>query len=451
MNQLKENQILKKEEVEKEIMNFKKKYLEESNGEIIKNKIGIYGASKSFRYNRAPVANEYVRFFLEENFPKELITKQNLKIYTTIDLQSQDIALETVRTNLEQIRNQNRTLYKKHNLNENLARDIQSVLVSIDIPEGHIRAMVGGYEISDGKIQTNRIFQIKKQPGSVIKGFLYALALERGIYKGNDIVIDEPISIGGYTPKNWYNYFKGELTLRKAIALSVNTIAVKTLNEIGIDYFRDELSQSLGLSYYTGRERFPKNLTIALGSAELTPMEITLLYSAILNQGYKVTPIIVTRVENTEGVVIYENMTVQKNVSIISPSSSAKVLYLLSGVLDQEEDGTASWIGKLKKSNPDILPYDIAGKSGTAQFPTELKSRFNYMPGIKDSWFVGMNPENVTTVWLGNTQIAPFQGKADKIWFDYFSNTFREKTEKKFPQPEDTIRFLNKTRNEFSD
>lgn len=419
-------------------------------------RLAQFGANRYFSLNKSPASNEYVKdFLLNSNIvPKEQVMEQSLKIYTTIDLNSQEIAEESMTNYLKDLRKKNLEKYNQYNIDSSLIKGIEGVLVSIDIPTGHIRSLVGGYQIYETGILNYRIFNMKRQVGSTIKGFLYAVALHKNILKVNDKVVDEPIDISGYKPKNWYKDFLGEITLKQAIARSVNTVAVKTLNDMGIDDFRNELIQSLGMSFYEGNERFPKNLSIALGSFELTPLELTLLYSAILNQGYKITPILIQKIERQDGVVIYEDMTTQTDVSIISYEASAGALELLRSVLDQEEDGTAGWIGSLRKKNKNYLPYDIAGKSGTTQFPDELKKRYNDIQGvIRDSWFVGIIPTNVTTIWIGHDKGAPISGAmASSVWASYTSSVFRDPMPQSFPElkQEEVIDYItNKKSSDF--
>ncbi len=448
MNKLVAEGLITKEQKTKEISKFIQEY-QINPSENDSGKIAQYGASKFFRLNKAPAVNEYVKNFLEENIVREILQKKGINVYTTVDLRSQQLALNALRVHVKTYRKNNVDLYIKHSLDKNLVNQIEGVLVSIDIPTGYVRALVGGYEIYDTGIMNYRIFRMKRQVGSTIKGFLYALALERNIYQIDSTVVDEPVAFKDYKPKNWYGEYLGEIPLRKAIARSTNTVAVKTLNQIGIDYFRDEITQTLGLSFYDANNRFPRNLTIALGSFELTPLELNLLYAAILNQGYKITPIIIQKIETEDGITLYEDYTVQKNISIVKPETSASILELLRGVVDEEEDGTAGWIGKLKKENPNFLPYDIAGKSGTTQIPPELRKRYNNIPGVRDSWFVGMIPINVTTIWLGHDKGIPFQGQAVPIWVDYISKAFPDPIPEKFPQIKKSFWFDNFRKQDF--
>ncbi|MCS7206124.1 MAG: transglycosylase domain-containing protein [Leptospiraceae bacterium] len=451
MQKLVEARHLTPEAAEKELANFLSRYRVDPQKED-PGAIAQFGSNRYFRLNKAPEVNEYVKQFLEENLPIEILNRQSFHIHTTIDLKSQEYALQVLREYIRKIRQENFELYLRYNLDPNLANHIQGVLISMDIPSGHIRALVGGYEIYETGILSYRIFRMRRQVGSTIKGFLYALALHRKVYDLNSSVVDEPVNFGGYKPVNWYNSYLGEVPLKTAIARSINTTAVKTLDTIGIDFFIEELTQALGISYFDAKKRFPRNLTVALGSFELSPMELTILYSALLNEGYKVSPILIQKIETRDdGIVVYEDETSQKNISIVSYEASAAILELLKGVVEEEEDGTAGWIGKKKKETPNFLPYEIAGKTGTTQIPPEIRKKYNNIKGIRDSWFVGMIPTNVTTVWVGNDKGVPLNAYAPQVWVDYMSKAMPEPIEQKFPEPKkmEWFDFFQKPKQDF--
>jgi membrane peptidoglycan carboxypeptidase len=414
---------LKPQQVEAEIARFKKQYHIADDDPGL---IGAYGASRDFRINRAPSANEAVREFLFDNIPEELIRKGGLRITTTIDLQQQDIALATVRARVDEIRKKTAELARKHNAGENLERGVNSVVISMTVPEGEIRALVGGTQVTEGGSQIHRIYNMRRQPGSAIKGFLYALALEERIYSPYDTVVDEPINIGGYSPRNWYREYRGRMTLRRAVAWSVNTVAVKTLDVMGVEYFRNQLARALDLTLQDAAERFDGGLSLALGTGNMTPLELARLYALILNEGATVQPYLVKRIEDPDGTPLWQEPDQSSSVRIISKRAAAGTIWLLEGVIDSSEDGTAGWIGRLRKKDPSYMPYDVAGKSGTTQTPAAVRSKYRQMPGVRDSWFVGLIPGEVTVTWIGHDRGVPVDATAGLIWADYISKAHRE-------------------------
>lgn len=425
---------LKPADVDREIKRFQAAY--QMKGAEDPGLVGAYGASRDFRVNRAPSANEAVREFLYENLPEEMIRAGGLRVHTTINLSQQTIALASARSRVAEVRQKTAAIAAKYGAGQNLDRGVNTVVLTIGVPDGEIRAMVGGTQVTEGGSPIQRIFAMRRQPGSAIKGFLYALALEEGIYTPYDRVKDEAINIGGYSPRNWYRSYKGEMPLRRAVALSVNTVAVKTINKMGVDYFRNQMARALELSLFETRERFEGNLSLGLGTGELTPAELARLYAIILNRGETVRPVLVRRIDDREGSVVWEEPTERSSVRILSEKAAAGALWLLEGVVDAEEDGTAGWIGRLRKKDPSYMPFDVAGKSGTTQSPPEALKRYHQMPGIRDSWFVGLIPGELTVVWLGHDRGAPFEGNAGVLWADYVSKSHAA-IDGKFPDVRD--------------
>ncbi len=408
-------------------------------------KIGLYGASRDFRLNAAPAANDRVRQFLYENIPEEIVREGGLVVRTTIDPLRQTAALEAVRRGIERVRADMVAKARGDKaFAEAQARRLNGTLVSMDPKTGELRALVGGYGVVETG-SSDRIWKMQRQPGSVIKGFLYASALDAGKINFEDEVVDEPVSFGGYSPRNSYGTFKGKMTLRQAVALSCNTVAVKTLHELGPSEFRDMIGRALELSYFDTRERFQSNLTLALGSGELTPLELARIYGLLLNQGTAVRPVMIRSVTDKSGTVLWE-ATPSSGSRVLSEESCAQAIDLLRGVLDPEDEGTAGWIGQQKLKNPKFLPFPIAGKSGTVQAVPEVLRKFPGLTGVHDAWFVGLIPGDVTVVWIGQDEGAPFpgggSGSAGSIWADYANNGVKSVTgdfppvRRKTPVPE---------------
>lgn len=424
---------LKEEQIDAEIARFKKQYRVEEDDPGL---VGAYGASRDFRINRAPSANEAVREFLFENLPEELIRKGGLRVTTTIDLRQQAVALEAARARVDEVRKKTAKLAAKHDAGENLERGVNSVIISMTVPEGEIRALVGGTQVTEGGSQIHRIYNMRRQPGSAIKGYLYALALEERIYDPYDEVVDEKINIRGYSPRNWYREYRGKMPLRRAVAWSVNTVAVKTLDEMGVDYFRNQLARTLDLSLHDADERFEAGLSLALGTGNLTPLELARLYALILNKGSTVRPYLIKRIEDKDGTPLWEEPGNPSSTRIISEKAAAGTMWLLEGVVDSSEDGTAGWIGRLRKKNASYMPYDVAGKSGTAQTPDEVRAKYRQMPGVRDSWFAGLIPGEVTVAWIGHDRGVPVDANAGLLWADYVSKA-HQKVDGHFPDIKD--------------
>ena len=429
--------VIKAAEVDQNLKAFYKRYGVGTDPEDLDpGKIGLYGASRDYRINQAPSANEYVRSFLYANFDEELVRRGGLRVVTTVDPVRQRAALRAVRARVEAVRAR---LLKNEKVPpkkmERIARRLNGVLVSLDPRTGNIQAVVGGYEVTEGNM-TNRVWEMKRQPGSAIKGFLYAVAIDESLLEPGQEVIDEKINYGGYSPRNPYRTYKGKMTLRSAVARSVNTVAVKTLDDLGVDRFRRRLSEALQLGYFESRERFPGSLSLALGTGEMTPLELARVHAMILNDGRTVAPRLVLKVITPDRRVIWEDDELPEGDSVLSPRACAAALYLLSGVT-QDEEGTASWIGKRQRQKKKYLPFPVAGKSGTVQSVAAHYKKFPGMFGVHDAWFVGLAPEEATVVWVGHDEGAPFPGSgsgvAGSIWSRYAQGALPGRVEGEFP------------------
>ncbi len=407
--------------------------------------IGLYGASRDFLYNAAPAVNEYVKHFLYKHLPEDLVREGGLQVYTTIDATRQKYALDIMRSKLAAMRSAMRRRYqkalaKKARLSQDLAKGINGVFVSLDAQSGQILAAVGGYQITEGSM-TQRIWSMLRQPGSAIKGFLYAAALQNNTLDPSAILIDEPINIAGYKPKNWNHKYLGEVSLGEAVAMSINTVAVKTLHALGVQQFYAQLSQALSLSPPLKKERFPVNLSIALGSGELSPLELTQLYLPIANGGYVCQPYLVERIEDAKSQILWSiSKKRQYNKrQIFSLRTAVESRKLLERVLDPEWGGTAAFLGKRRLQDANYLPFPIAGKTGTVQMPKKIPSLYKGIKGVRDAWFVALVPREVSVIWFGHDKGAPIQAEgvtAAASWALYAQKALHDSITQSFPQAE---------------
>jgi len=243
----------------------------------------------------------------------------------------------------------------------------QAALVAID-GTGAIRAVVGGREYAQS--QFNRAFKAKRQPGSAFKPFVYAAALEQGLTP-NSVRNDAPIRIGKWTPENYDNKYRGQVTIATALANSLNTIAAQLVMEAGPQNVA-KLAHRMGID-----TELQDNASIALGTSEVSLVELTSAYAPFMNGGFKATPHVIKRVTTVSGKVLYAN-TYDTPPKVISEKVAAQMNQMLAGVITR---GT----GKKAK-----LPgWQAAGKSGTTQ-------------SFRDALFVGYTANLATGVWFGN-------------------------------------------------
>jgi penicillin-binding protein 1A len=255
---------------------------------------------------------------------------------------------------------------------------VEGALVAIDNRTGQIRAMVGGFDFNRSKF--NRATQARRQVGSLFKAIVYAAALDHG-FTAESVFIDAPVAYNAgagqppYSPLNYDRKYEGPVSLRRALEQSRNIPAVKALADIGpaevVRYAR-----RLGL---TGS--YPPYLSLALGAAESTLLEMTSAYSAFANLGVRMTPFTVTTVSDREGTVLEQNRPEPHEA--LKADTAFLMAHLLRGVVQR---GTAA--------SANALDWPLAGKTGT-------------MDEYTDAWFIGFDPDITVGVWVGYDEKKP--------------------------------------------
>ena len=258
-------------------------------------------------------------------------------------------------------------------------------------PDGAIRAMVGGKDY--GSSQFNRATQALRQPGSSFKLFVYLAALETGM-RPYDTVLDAPISFRGWSPGNYNDKFEGEVTLTRAIAESLNSAAVRVAQRTGIPNIV-EMAQRLGIT-----STLRPDLSIALGTSEVTLIELASAYATLANDGVGVWAYGITEIRDWSGNTLYKRSGSGPG-RVLSKPIVGTMTGMLTHVIS-EGTGKAAFIDR-----------PAAGKTGTSQ-------------GFRDAWFIGYTADLVAGVWLGNDNEAPMQkvtgGRIPaKVWHDFMA------------------------------
>ncbi len=273
---------------------------------------------------------------------------------------------------------------------------IEGALVCMDVNNGYLYAVVGGKDF--GASPYNRALSAKVQPGSAFKPFIYAAAVQKG-YDANSILLDEPKTYGSWTPKNYDGKYLGAITLRDAIAYSKNAATVRLLEEVGIGSVK-KLVQDVGI-----HEAIDNDLSIALGTSNLTLLELVKGYAAFANGGERVRPMMIRRIEDTSGRVLEESGP--EKARVLDPEVAYKMNMLLRGVTTYGTAKEASRLG-----------FPVAGKTGTTS---------NYF----DALFIGYSPHICTGVWTGFDQRSSL-GKAESggrvalpIWMNFMATALR--------------------------
>lgn len=250
--------------------------------------------------------------------------------------------------------------------------EIEGAVVVLESATGAVRGMVGGWSFDRSKF--NRASQALRQVGSAFKPFVYAAALEEG-FTPADTLFDGPTAFPGadrklsYMPRNYTRNFHGILTLRQALEKSINVPAVKLLDLLGVERVIEQ-ARRMGID-----AELPPYPSLALGSAEIIPLELASAYAAIANQGTWVEPYLIERVTTPSGEVVEEHLPNTR--SAMDPRTAYVLVHMMEGTVDR---GTATKIRD--------LPLDVAGKTGTTNDYT-------------DAWFAGITPRYTILVWVG--------------------------------------------------
>lgn len=313
---------------------------------------------------------------------------------------------------------------------------VQGALVSVAPQNGAIQALVGGFDFHQSGF--NRVVQAKRQPGSSFKPFIYCAALDNG-YTPASIVNDAPIVLGSdysgpaWRPQNENRTFLGPIRLREALYRSRNMISIRLLQAMGIDPTIDYITR-----FGFDPKDMPHNLSLALGTASVTPMEVVGGWSVLANGGYKVTPFLIDRIEDRIGRVVFQaaprtapseqNPTPE---SVAEQVVDSRTTYLLTSMLqDVIKRGTGRAASAMHRP-------DIAGKTGTTN-------------EAKDSWFTGYNGNYVTSVWAGFDQPQSLGRRewgvtiALPIWMDFMKEALAGTAPYSQPEPDGIItRLIN--------
>ncbi len=264
-------------------------------------------------------------------------------------------------------------------------------------PDGAILAMVGGSGY--GHTQFNRAVHAYRQPGSAFKLFVYLAALEAG-WLPDTVVEDRPVTINGWSPGNFRDRYEGVMTLADAFAGSVNTVAADTAWRIGIGHVI-EVAHRLGID-----RELPEVPSLALGTTELSLLEMTAAYGTMANQGLATWPWVIREIRTSSGEVLYRRHTLPAP-RLIEPAVHASMTAMLARVM---EDGT----GRAAQ-----IAWPAGGKTGTSQ-------------DFRDAWFIGFTRQYVTGVWLGNDDGSP-TGRVTggslpaRIWATYMTEALAGK------------------------
>jgi penicillin-binding protein 2D len=348
----------------------------------------------------APYYLTHIRNKLLEQYGPEVIEQGGLEVTAAMDLTLQKSAEKILREGVVRI-----------------SPKLQGALMCLDPSTGDVLAAVGGVDFKQSSY--DRALYAKRQPGSAIKPLIYAAALAKGITP-NSLWNDTPVGYNRgngeiWKPKNYERKLYGTLTLRQALAYSNNIITVKLLESIGVPYFVQFAGQ-LGLSL-----RSPNDLSLALGTDEVTLNDLISAYTPLSNGGQSLTPRIILRIFDRNRNTWIENPPVA--TPVLPPAVAYVTTQMLKDVLIY---GTAKSINKFAQERP------AAGKTGTTD-------------DYRDAWFIGYTPQLITGVWVGYDKPRPvgkgFTGGAvcAPIWARFMEKALGDKPALAFPKPDTVV------------
>ncbi|MCK6556732.1 PBP1A family penicillin-binding protein [Candidatus Binatia bacterium] len=363
------------------------------------------------RTDGAPYFVDFVRRELSALYPADILNREGLEVFTRLDLHLQRIAEESVRAGLADLERRHPRLRAAE------PRDrLQACLIALEPQTGAVKAMVGGRDY--GTTQFNRCTQALRQPGSVFKPIVYVAALDNA--RQHDIPLlpttrieDEPFAWPFdhqvWTPANYGNQYRGTVTVRTALTLSLNAATARLAHDVGLEAIV-ETARRFGIA--SPLQPYP---SLVLGAAEVSPLEIAQAYTALAAGGLRATPLSVARVTDRDGIAI-ERVPVEVE-RVTSAETAFLVEHLLRGVVDT---GTGAGVRRRGFTRP------AAGKTGTTN-------------DYSDAWFVGFTPELLAVVWVGFDQRRPLNlagaDAALPIWTDFMQRALAGRPVQPFLPP----------------
>ena len=355
----------------------------------------------------APYFIENVRRYIQEKYGSDILYKEGIEVYTTLNIPMQKAARDAVEQGLKEL--EEREGYEKGL--------VQGSLLAMDPKTGAIRAMVGGRNFT--RSEFNRATQSRRQPGSAFKPLIYTAAFDKGMTPST-VIVDAPIIYpdpsspdGVWKPKNFDEKFQGPTTLHNALVHSRNIITIKILEQIGVDYAAS-YATNMGIT-----STLSKNLSMALGTSGVTLQELVRAYGVLANEGKRVQPFFITKIVDRTGHVFEEAQV--KVEQVIDPRIAFMTSYVMQDVV---ESGTGQRVKRLGRP--------VAGKTGTTD-------------DTRDAWFMGFTPSLVAGVWVGFDQERSLGrhevgGRAAApIWLYFAEKALQGMPVEVFPVPEGIV------------
>lgn len=333
---------------------------------------------------------EYAKQQIEDYVPtRDDIMTNGLIAHTTINLKMTQYGYEAIDKGMK--------LYQQRNPTSKTSPEV--ALIALEVKTGEVKVLIGGRDFTTSPY--NRATQAKRQPGSAFKPIIYLAALEAG-YRPDSMVKDAPVTYtnpfsgGIWQPRNYDNQYHGDVPLRTALAMSLNTATVRLLEKVGVSNVID-LSKRLHIT-----SNFEPNLSLALGATEISPIEMAAAYATIARGGNYLAPTTLKGLIAADGSDLFGQKPLNEE-KIVSSETASMLIEMMKGVI---KHGTAHRAAE--------MPYPLAGKTGTTD-------------SSRDAWFIGFSPELLCLVWVGYDKDA-FLGKKESgatvalpIWMEFMA------------------------------
>ncbi|HEU5194079.1 MAG TPA: penicillin-binding protein 1A, partial [Methylomirabilota bacterium] len=351
---------------------------------------------------------DFVQQGLEAKYGADMVFKGGLNVYTTLNPTMQLAAEQALRDGLKAL--ESRTVK-----GGKAAEHPEGALVTVEPQTGYVRAMVGGYDFF--RSEFNRATQARRQPGSAFKPFIYLAALESGFTPATrveDAPIQFPLANGQvWKPENYDRKFRGPTTLQQAIEESVNVVTVKIQERIGLNH-TIQVARRFGIA-----SPLDVNLSLALGTSDLTLIELTSAYGAMGNQGQWLPPTTIRYVTDAGGKLLEENLPEPREA--VPPELAYVITHMLKGVVERGTGQAAKALGR-----------PVAAKTGTTN-------------DYSNAWFIGYTPRLATGVWVGYDRPRSL-GKdetgsrvAVPIWTTFMGKVLGDSPKEDFAMPDKVV------------
>lgn len=345
-------------------------------------KVKLRYAEQDNTSGSAPHFAEMILNELYDEYGEEQVTRSGYTVKTTLDLKTQRAANEAVDSHIAYIR---------QNGGSNAS------VVAIDPTTGQIRALVGSADYDDPNFGKVNMATTPRQPGSSIKPLYYTEAMSRGIITPATIIDDKPTDFGGYRPQNADRGYRGKISVRNALAQSLNIPAVTVMERLGVEQAKDAL-QRMGISTIDDGQDY--GLSLALGSAETRLTDMTNAYAAFANEGQQFDQTMILSIQDKFNKEVYE-LPRQNSRQVMSEAAS----FLISDILNDEAARAPIFGGSLNTAG-----YDAAVKTGTTD-------------SARDAWTIGYTKQLAVGVWVGNNDNTPMNSGGSSMAGPIWQNT----------------------------